>query len=175
VKNTLGAICGVALLASILIANYVTTRYGFIPVGFGVTATAGTFAAGFALAFRDGVQDAFGRLATVGLIAIGAVLSFLVASPAIAIASAVAFLVSELADLTVYTPLRNRGEFGGKWWAIAVLISGLVGAILDSILFLGIAFGFAAVGGALLGQLIGKTWASLGYLAVGKAVSTWRS
>jgi len=47
-----------AFLATILAANYVTTLYPNIPVGFGLTATAGTLFAGLSFVLRDLLQDA---------------------------------------------------------------------------------------------------------------------
>jgi uncharacterized PurR-regulated membrane protein YhhQ (DUF165 family) len=85
---------------------------------------------------------------------VGAGLSALV-SPALAVASGVAFLVSEAADFAVYTPLRRRS------WDAAVWASGLVGSLVDSVLFLGLAFGSAAVTPtAVAGQVVGKAWAT---------------
>jgi uncharacterized PurR-regulated membrane protein YhhQ (DUF165 family) len=46
------------------------------------------------------------------------------------VASAVAFLFSELADFVVYQPLRERR------WLLAVFASNVVGLVIDSILFL---------------------------------------
>lgn len=169
--RTVGVALAAGLVAAVVVANWVTVRYGFVPVGFGLTAAAGTFAAGVALALRDAVQDLLGRLAVVAVIAVGAVASFFVSTPAIAVASAVAFAVAELVDLLVYTPLRARASFGDRWWMAAVLLSGLVGAVVDTAVFIGLAFGWAAVGGAVAGQLVGKSWASLTYIAIGKAVS----
>jgi uncharacterized PurR-regulated membrane protein YhhQ (DUF165 family) len=60
-----------------------------------------------------------------------------------------AFLLSELADFAVYTPLAARGL------VLAVLASSIVGLIADSILFLWLAFGSLEF---LAGQVIGKTW-----------------
>ena len=37
-------------------ANWLTSRYGFIPVGLGLSATAGTYAAGLCLLARDWVH-----------------------------------------------------------------------------------------------------------------------
>lgn len=167
-RKILGAACFVGLLACVVLANVVTARYGFVPVGFGLTATAGTFFAGFALALRDGLQDSLGRWVTVLAVVVGAAISYFVSIPALALASGVAFLLGELIDLLVYTPLRSRARFGDWLWAAAVVASGLVGAIVDTVVFLWIAFGFAAVGPALIGQLVGKGWATLAYLVVGK-------
>jgi len=156
-----GALAAVGFVASILLANWLTTKFGFVSVGFGFTATAGTFAAGFALALRDATQDTLGRWPVVAVIVTGAALSFAVADPFIAVASATAFLVSEMTDFAIYTPLRKRT------WAGAVIASNTVGAIIDTAIFIGIAFGLSAISGAMLGQLVGKSWATIAYLIVG--------
>lgn len=159
------------LLASIILANWVTTDYGFIPVGLGFEATAGTFFAGFALAARDAIQDTVGRLVVVAVIVAGAVLSFAISAPAIAVASAVAFLTAELFDFTIYTKLREKARLGDLRWAGAVVFSNVAGALTDTVVFLGIAFGSAAIMPALPGQMVGKLWATLAYLLIGFVVA----
>jgi hypothetical protein len=129
-------------------------------MGFGLSATAGTYAAGLTLSLRDVSQDWGGRRYVLGLIALGGALSFLVADGRIALASLVAFTVSELADWAVYQPLRDRSWYG------AVAASNLVGAVVDTCLFLGIAFGVSSIRDALPGQLVGKAWVTLAFLAV---------
>ena len=138
---------GAAFLACILAANYVTTEYGMVPVGFGLVATAGTYLAGLTFVLRDAVQDTAGRRMVLVLIVAGAALSYLVSDPFIALASGVAFLVSETADLAVYTPLRRRG------YVRAAVASNIVGAFVDTFLFLSIA-GFSLT--AWQGQVVGK-------------------
>lgn len=147
-NKTFAAMSATAFLACILAANYVTTEYGMIPVGFGLIATAGTYFAGATFVLRDAVQDGYGKLATLGLIVAGAALSYLVSDPFIALASGCAFLLSEAADLMVYTPLRRRG------YVRAALASNVVGAVVDTIAFLWIA-GFP-IRQALAGQMVGK-------------------
>lgn len=161
------------LLGSIILANWVTTDYGFIPVGFGFEATAGTIFAGFALAARDAIQDTWGRRAVLVVILIGTALSFALSAPAIAVASAVAFLLAELLNFAVYTPIRERAKFGDKRWGVAVAASNAVGAVTDTVVFLGIAFGAAAIMPALPGQLVGKTYATVVYLVLGALIATW--
>lgn len=151
----------VGLVGSVVLANWLTERYGFVHIGFGLSTTAGTLAAGAALALRDALQDTAGKWAVFAAVAVGAVMSLVIASPQLAVASAVAFAVSELADMRVYTPLRSRAGFGSKRWSAAVLLSGAVGAVVDTALFLWIACGWAAVMPAMAGQLAGKTGASL--------------
>lgn len=145
-------------IGCILAANYVTTRYGMVPVGFGLIATAGTYFAGLSFVLRDAVQDSAGKAASIAVIAAGAALSFLISDPFIALASGVAFLLSELGDLLVYTPLRKRG------YIRAAVTSNIVGALLDTVVFLTIA-GFPLVA-ALPGQMVGKVLVTLVAVAV---------
>jgi len=143
-----------ALFASgVLAANLLTAWYGLVPVGFGLAATAGTYAAGLCLLARDWVHDSAGRRAVLAAIAAGGLASAVLAGPQLAVASAAAFVVSELADLAVYQPLRRRD------FIRAVLASNAVGAPVDTILFLSLA-GFP-IWAALPGQLLAKTTATV--------------
>jgi uncharacterized PurR-regulated membrane protein YhhQ (DUF165 family) len=137
-----------AYIATIFGANLLITHVGVVPVGFGLMAPAGVYCAGLAFTFRDLTQDTLGRLWTIGAIVIGAALSA-VLSPQLALASGTAFLLSELTDLAVYTPLRERH------WLAAVAVSNSVGLVVDSVLFLWLAFGSLAF---LPGQIVGKLW-----------------
>ena len=139
---------------TIVAANWAIQTWGIVPIGFGLYAPAGVFFAGLAFTFRDLTQERLGRFATVAAILFGAALSWLV-SPAFAIASGIAFLVSELADFAVFTPLRERH------WLSAVALSNTVGLVIDSMLFLWLAFGNVDF---LAGQVVGK--ASMTLLAV---------
>jgi hypothetical protein len=98
---------------------------------------------------RDLVQRRLGVGYSAGAVAVGAILSALVAPPSLVIASGVAFLLSESADLAVYTPLARRGLVA------AVLASSLVGLVVDSMIFLWLAFGSLDF---LVGQIVGKAW-----------------
>ena len=120
-----------------------------IPVGFEVMAPSGVIMVGLALVLRDLVQRRLGKLWALGAIVAGALLSALIAPRALVLASGAAFLVSELADFAVYTPLQK------KRLVLAVFMSGVVGLVVDSILFLQLAFGSLDF---LSGQIIGKTW-----------------
>jgi hypothetical protein len=151
----------IAYVGSIVLANVTLAVVGLVPVGFGLLAPAGVLWAGIALTLRDLVQDALGRWAVLGAIVLGAGLSWLV-SPAFAVASGVAFLVSELADMAVYSPLRAR------WWLLAILASNTVGLVVDSCIFLWLAFGSLDF---LAGQLVGKAYVTLATVA---ALWVWR-
>ena len=146
----------VSFIACVVLANYLTATYGLIPVGFGLVAAAGTYAAGLTFVFRDLIHEAGGRRLAIAAIADGALLSWVVASPALAVASGVTFLVAELFDLAVYVPLRKRGLL------IAVLVSNVVGFTIDTFLFLYLA-GFPITGPVVAGQLLAKaTMTALG-------------
>ena len=140
---------GFAFLALIVAANWLTVSYGLVPVGLGMVATAGTWAAGLVLLTRDWVQELSGKTVVVALIAVGAAGSAELAGPQLAVASGVAFAVSELADLAVYTPLRRKG------WVRAAFASNVVGSAVDTVLFLALA-GFP-VWQAMPGQMFAKT------------------
>jgi len=148
-NKSIATATAVAFVGCILAANYVTTEYGMVPVGFGLVATAGTYFAGLTFVLRDTVQDGLGKVATFGLIVASALLSYLIADPFIALASGVAFLASETADLLIYTPLRERG------YIRAAIASNVVGTVVDTFLFLWIA-GFPVVREIVAGQLVGK-------------------
>src|SRR5215218_3036394 len=95
----------VLYVATIFAANWAISTFGVVPVGFGLVAPAGVYFAGLAFTLRDLTQESLGRPWTVGAILVGAAISALI-SPQFAIASGLAFLVSETADYLVYTPLR---------------------------------------------------------------------
>ena len=148
----------VAFILTIPAANWMIGNVGavcpenspcLIPVGFELMAPSGVIMVGLALVLRDLVQRRLGKLWALGAIVVGALLSALIAPQALVLASGAAFLVSELADFAVYTPLQK------KRLVLAVFMSGVVGLVVDSILFLQLAFGSLEF---LSGQIIGKTW-----------------
>lgn len=120
-----------------------------IPVAPYLMAPSGVAMIGVALVLRDLVQRRLGVGWSAGAVVAGAILSALVAPPSLVLASAVAFLLSESADLAVYTPLARRGL------VVAMVASSIVGLVVDSIVFLWLAFGSLEF---LLGQIIGKAW-----------------
>ena len=79
-----------------------------IPLGFGLTAPSGVLMVGAALVLRDQVQEHLGTKWSLFGILIGAVLSYFLANPFIAIASILAFGVSELIDFAAYTTIRKK-------------------------------------------------------------------
>jgi uncharacterized PurR-regulated membrane protein YhhQ (DUF165 family) len=120
-----------------------------IPVAPGLLAPSGVLMIGIALVLRDLVQRRLGLFYAVAAILVGALMSAGLAPPSLVLASGMAFLLSEAADLAVYTPLARRGLVA------AVAASSLVGLVVDSIVFLWLAFGSLEF---LAGQIIGKAW-----------------
>lgn len=123
-----------------------------VPVGFGLMAPSGVLVIGAALVLRDVVHERLGAMWALAAIAVGAVLSAFLSAPALVVASVAAFALAELADFAVYAPLRRRNL------TAAVLASGAVGAVVDSAVFLWLAFGSLD---HIEGQIVGKLWMTL--------------
>jgi len=98
---------------------------------------------------RDLVQRRLGAGVSAVAILLGTAASALLAPRSLVLASGVAFLLSEFADLAVYTPLARRRLVA------AVIASSSIGLVVDSIVFLWLAFGSLDF---LLGQVVGKAW-----------------
>lgn len=161
-RTRLGVAAFAGFLACIPLANWLILHVGtvcvvpngpcLVPVAPGVMAPSGVLTVGVALVLRDVVQRCLGLRFGLLAIAVGTALSALVAPPALVLASGVAFALSELADCAVYTPLQQRRLMA------AVVASSLVGLVVDSVVFLSLAFGSLEF---LPGQVIGKAWAVL--------------
>jgi uncharacterized PurR-regulated membrane protein YhhQ (DUF165 family) len=156
-RKTIGISAAVLFVATVWLANWLLARYGIVDIGFGLQAPAGVFAVGIAFTLRDIVHRSLGRTAVFACIAAGCALAYLIEAGGtipgglvpIAAASAIAFLLSETADLAVYEPLADRTFLG------SVVASNTVGAIVDSALFLWLAFGSLAF---MQGQVVGKLY-----------------
>lgn len=150
----------------LLAAAFVACVYGanwaidtFDPIEFpilGWAAPAGVLFAGFTFGVRDALHDAGGHRWVLPAVTVGAALSWYLTDAvtlpgghvSLAAASGIAFAASELADWLIYTPLRRNH------WAAGVFVSNLVGAVVDSLLFLWLAFGAVdLVGGQVMWKL----------------------
>jgi uncharacterized PurR-regulated membrane protein YhhQ (DUF165 family) len=120
-----------------------------IPVAPKLMAPSGVLMIGVALVLRDLVQRRLGFEFSIVAILVGGAISALLAPASLVTASTAAFLISELADLVVYTPLQRRRL------VTAVVASSFAGLVVDSIIFLWLAFGSLDF---LLGQVVGKSW-----------------
>jgi queuosine precursor transporter len=157
-KNVEGIIFLVLFCLTIPAANWMIGHVGtvcvpngpcLVPVAPGIMAPSGVLMVGAALVLRDLVQRRLGIEFGLGAIAAGAAISASLAPPSLVLASATAFFLSEFADFAVYTPLARRRL------VVAVVASSTVGLIVDSIVFLWLAFGSLEF---LLGQIVGKLW-----------------
>ncbi len=157
-KNIEGAVFLVLFCLTIPAANWMIGHLGtvclatgpcVVPVAPGILAPSGVLMIGAALVLRDLVQRRLGVEFGLAAIFAGAAISAAVAPAALVVASTAAFLLSEFADFAVYTPLARRRL------VLAVAASSAVGLVVDSLIFLWLAFGSLEF---LPGQIIGKTW-----------------
>ena len=140
-----------------------------LPVGFGREAPSGFVFVGISLTLRDLVQRLLGPQWTIVGIGVGAGLAAAINAD-LAFASGVTFLLAELLDFAVYTPLQQRQLTG------AVVASNVVGAITDSVVFLWLAFDWSAVEEFWVAQALGKVeWGLLFLPLVWLARRRWPS
>jgi queuosine precursor transporter len=160
-RISLGIAAFSGFLACIPLANWMIQHAGtvcvpngpcLVPVAPGLMAPSGVLTIGAALVLRDVVQRCLGLRFGLLAIAIGTFLSAFVAPSSLVFASGIAFALSELADCAVYTPLQQRRLMA------AVIASSTAGLVVDSIVFLSLAFGSLEF---LPGQILGKAWAVL--------------
>ncbi|MEO9188887.1 MAG: VUT family protein [Acetobacteraceae bacterium] len=151
----------VGFLTLIPLANWMIGNVGtvcppggpcLVPVAPGLMAPSGVVTVGAALVLRDVVQRCLGVRWGLAAIVGGTALSALVAPASLVAASGTAFLLSELADFAIYTPLQRRRL------VLAVVASAVAGLCVDSVVFLMLAFGSLQFLG---GQIVGKLWAVL--------------
>lgn len=149
-----------AFAATVPAANWMIGNVGecipngpcLVPVGFGLMAPSGVLMVGVALALRDAVHSMLGAKYALIAITLGVFLSAAVAPPSLVVASAVAFMLSELSDFAVYAPMRKKNV------PAAIIASGLAGSVVDSAVFLLIAFGSLDY---IAGQVVGKMWMTI--------------
>lgn len=149
-------------VAAIYLANWLIVHVGFIEVfpvpgraapapgtapWWVLVAPAGVYMAGLTFPMRDLVQRGLGRWWGVAAILVAAALTYAI-SPVLAFASGLTFLVSEGLDMAVYTPMARR------WFVRGVVLSSVLAAVVDSLLFLRLAHIPYSV--ALAGQIVGK-------------------
>ena len=160
-RRQIGWLAFACFLGSIPLANWMIQHVGtvciahgpcVVPVAPGIMAPSGVLTVGAALVLRDVVQRCLGLRFGLLAVALGTILSALVAPASLVLASGTAFALSELADCAVYTPLQQRRL------VTAVVASSVVGLVVDSVVFLLLAFGSLEF---LPGQIIGKVWAVL--------------
>jgi queuosine precursor transporter len=142
-------------VALVLLANWLASKYVVRVPLTPYVAPAGVFCIGGVLVLRDWMQQLVGLVRTMPLVYAAGLLSWLAGDAAgwtslekIAIASVVAFTISETIEALVFTPLRRRRL------ALGVALSATVGNAVDSYVFLTLAFSSTAF---FWGQFWGKS------------------
>lgn len=131
-----------------------------IPIGWGLDAPSGVVLIGIMIAVRDALHERVGLKGTLLVIAAGSVISALLAPATIAVASGLTLLAAETTDALVYQRLRDQGRLR------AAFASNLISAVVDSALFLFIAYGLEAATQGTWALTVGKIEASVITLAV---------
>lgn len=116
-------------IASIVAVNFGFVHVPLLPTPFGDMWPPMSLAVGLVFVLRDFAQREIGHWVLVAML-IGAALSYVMATPIIAVASLVAFSISELVDWALYSftkrPFKDR-----------ILISSIISTPIDSAVFLG--------------------------------------
>ena len=139
-------------IALIVLVNWAFTVVPLVKLPDGTMWPPVALIVGFVFVARDFAQREVGHYVLVAM-AVGVAISYAMAGPQIAMASAAAFLISELADWAVYS-------FTGRPLSQRILFSSILGTPVDTVIFLSM-IGFFSVTGAvvmtaskLLGALI---------------------
>ena len=158
----------VGYVGLVVLANWLASAYlVHVPLT-PYIAPAGVFAIGGILVLRDWMQQLHGLLRTMPLVYAAGLISWGIGDLAgwtslqkIAVASIIAFTISETVEALVFTPIRNRSL------TLGVALSGTVGLAIDSWLFLTIAFGS-------LGFFWGQFWGKFEMVALGTILTFLR-
>lgn len=135
-------------VAAIPLTNWLFAYVGVLPIGStGYVWHPLAILVGFWLVLRDVAHEELGDRWIFAPVLVGMALSFWTSSPRIAVASAIAFLISECVDYAVY-------RWSGRPVAQRVILSSAASVPVDSVLFSGIAFGLASVNPVTFGVML---------------------
>jgi uncharacterized PurR-regulated membrane protein YhhQ (DUF165 family) len=162
----------VIAMAMVVLASNILVQFPFEPFGLADTLTWGAFTYPFAFLVTDLTNRHFGPARTRLVVYAGFVaavaLSALFATPRIAAASGLAFLLAQLLDVLIFDRLRQRA-----WW-VPPFLSSLVSSALDTVVFFTLAFSCAGLidgtlalvglGGDCGADLPWQRWAMFDYL-----------
>lgn len=166
---TATVLLAVAFIAAAATSNWAIDNIGqdngpqaprTIPIGWGLDAPSGVVLIGIMIAVRDALHERIGLKGTLLVIAVASAVSALLAPPAIALASGITLLAAETTDALVYQRLRQQGRLR------AAFVSNLVSAVVDSALFLLIAYGIETARHGTWALTVGKVEASVITLAI---------
>ncbi len=132
----------------VVLASNILVQYPFQPFGLSDTLTWGAFSYPFAFLVTDLTNRRFGSATTRKIVYAGfivaVIFSALLATPRIAIASGLAFLLAQLIDVAIFNRLRRMA-----WWA-PPFASSVVSSAIDTAVFFTVAFSCApAINGTL--------------------------
>lgn len=161
-----------AAMVLVIVISNVLVQIQFPYFGLSELLTWGAFTYPLAFLINDLTNRQLGSAAARKVVFAGfllaVVLSIYFATPRIAIASGSAFLIAQLIDVGVFDRLRER-----VWW-LPPFVSSIIGSIVDTLLFFGLAFAplFASIDLAF-----GYEDGSLGFPAaiMGIAMPLWAS
>ena len=162
----------IAAMAFIVVISNILVQIPFAHFNLGELLTWGAFTYPFAFLINDLTNRRFGPAAARKVVLVGfliaVVLSIYFATPRIAIASGSAFLLAHLLDVAVFNRLRENA-----WW-MPPLVSSVIGAAVDTVIFFGLAFAPRFAG---LDFAFGMEDGSLGFPAgiFGIAMPLWIS
>lgn len=139
----------VLAMAMVVVASNVLVQYPFEPFGLAQLLTWGAFTYPLSFFVTELTNRRFGPVSARRVVYIGfalaVILSILLASPRIALASGSAFLLAQLLDVAVFNRLRHEA-----WWQ-PPLVSSVLGSILDTAIFFAIAFAGTGIATASYG------------------------
>jgi len=128
----------VAAMTLVVVASNILVQHPVTAFGLADKLTWGAFAYPVAFLVTDLTNRRFGPVGARRVVycgfAIAVALSIWLATPRIAVASATAFLVGQLLDVSVFARLRRQ-----TWWR-APLVASLAGSAVDTVLFFTLAF-----------------------------------
>lgn len=172
-------VAAIAAMVVVVTASNVLVQYpvqaDLGPIHLGDLLTWGAFTYPFAFLVTDLTNRHDGpnraRLVVVVGFVVALVLSVFLATPRIAIASASAFLIGQLLDISVFSRLR-----ASRAWFLPPLAASLFGSLLDTAIFFTIAFAPAL---GFVDGVFGMQDGSLGFgapwLGIGAEVPLWTS
>lgn len=174
IKSPTYAQLGPAILAmcAAVAASNLLVQYPFQYFGLSEVLTYGAFSYPIAFLVNDLTNRRYGpqaarKVVYAGFI-LGVIISIWLATPRIAIASGLAFLIAQLLDIGVFDKLRQK-----SWWK-APFAAAMVGSLVDTFLFFSIAF---ATQFAWIDTFVGMPDSSLSELAafLGLGMPLWAS
>jgi len=162
----------IAAMAGVVLASNILVQFPFEPFGLSDTLTWGAFSYPFAFLVSDLTNRHLGAMRTRRVVYVGFVIAVILsaafATPRIAAASGLAFLLAQLLDVEIFDRLRGRA-----WW-VPPFLSSLVSSALDTAVFFSLAFSCApsidltlaalGIGGDCGAGLPWMTWAVFDYL-----------